>query len=88
METIRSVDDKPVNNVKEFEAAIKGGGEFKLSVKRMTKGRTVKLKIDPAGTGKPELAQEKPKELGAGATASPSAGRACASAGTHTFPLG
>jgi hypothetical protein len=62
METIRSVNDKPVNNVKEFEAAIKGGGEFKLSVKRMTKGRTVKLKIDPAGTGKPDAAQDKPKE--------------------------
>jgi serine protease Do len=71
METIRSVNDKPVNNVKEFEAAIKDGGEFKLSVKRMTKGRTVKLKIDPAGAGNSPVAQDKPKDPAEGGAAAP-----------------
>lgn len=44
METIRSVNEKPVANVKEFEEALKAGGEFKMAVKRMTKGRTVVVK--------------------------------------------
>jgi hypothetical protein len=51
METIRSVNDKPITSVKEFENAIKAGGEFKLAIKRMTQGRTVKVKCEPAGTG-------------------------------------
>ncbi|MCE2967457.1 MAG: PDZ domain-containing protein [Phycisphaerales bacterium] len=57
MEIITSVNDAPVANVKEFEAAIKAGGEFKLSVKRMNKGRIVKVNIDPAGTGPSAPAQ-------------------------------
>ena len=76
MEIVRSVDDKPVNNVKEFEAAIKSGGEFKLAVKRMTKGRTIKVKIEPAGTGAPDADKivGKPPEGGPGKGIPPAAG--------------
>lgn len=53
-ETIRSVNDEPVNNVKDFERLIGAGGELKFAVKRMTQGRTVKIKLDAkaeAGAG-------------------------------------
>jgi hypothetical protein len=60
METIRSINDKPITSVKDFENAIKAGGEFKLSVKRMTQGRTLKVKCEPAGTG-PSKSEAKSK---------------------------
>lgn len=44
-EIITSVDDQPVKTVADLEAALTKGGELKLSVKRMTEGRTVKLKL-------------------------------------------
>ncbi len=51
-EIITSVNDKPVRTVADFEKAIAGDGEFRLSVKRMTEGRLVKLKVGgPGATG-------------------------------------
>jgi hypothetical protein len=44
-ETVTHVNDKPVMNVKDFEQAIAGQEELRLSVKRMTRGRVVKIKM-------------------------------------------
>jgi serine protease Do len=44
-EIITSIDDQPVKTVADLEAALAKGGELKLSVKRMTEGRTVKLRL-------------------------------------------
>lgn len=44
-EIITSVEDQPINTVAELEAAFAKGGEVKVSVKRMTEGRTVKVKL-------------------------------------------
>ncbi|MCX5683864.1 MAG: PDZ domain-containing protein [Planctomycetota bacterium] len=60
-ETITHVNDKPVANVKEFEAAIAGQDELRLSVKRMTRGRVVKIKMTGAAVA-PAPAGEKPAE--------------------------
>ncbi len=52
-EIITHVNAKPVADVKEFEASLLGGGDdLRLSVKRMTKGREVKVRMTgPAETG-------------------------------------
>jgi S1-C subfamily serine protease len=47
-EIITHVNDQPVGNVKDFEKLIAGQGELRLSVKRMTKGRVVKIKMGAA----------------------------------------
>ena len=47
-EIITHVNDKPVMNVKDFEKAISGQDELRLSVKRMTRGREVKIKMTGA----------------------------------------
>ena len=47
-EIITHVNDKPVMNVKDFEKAIAGQDELRLSVKRMTRGREVKIKMTGA----------------------------------------
>lgn len=47
-ELITAVDDAPVKSVADVEKAIAAGGEFRLSVKRMTTGRIVKLKVGAA----------------------------------------
>jgi len=60
MEIIRTVNEQPVKNAKDFQAAIKAGGEYKLAVKRMTQGRTVKVKCDPEGTGKSDTKDAAP----------------------------
>ena len=44
-EIITHVNDQPVSGVKEFENAIKGKSELRLSVLRMTKNRLVKLRM-------------------------------------------
>ncbi|MBX3358379.1 MAG: PDZ domain-containing protein [Phycisphaeraceae bacterium] len=44
-EIIRSINDEPIRNVGDLEAAIKKGGELRIAVKRMTKGRTVKITL-------------------------------------------
>jgi len=66
-ELITHVNDKPVMNVKDFEtAAAATDEELKLSVKRMTRGRVVKIKmIAPAKEGEKPTA-EKPAEKPAG----------------------
>ncbi|MBX3388152.1 MAG: hypothetical protein KF691_01710 [Phycisphaeraceae bacterium] len=58
LETIRSVNDKPVASVKDFEDAVKTGGEFKMAVKRMTQGRTVVVK---PGAKPAQSSEEMPK---------------------------
>ena len=45
-EIITHVNDKPVGNVKDFEKLIAGQTELRLAVKRMTRGRVVKIKMD------------------------------------------
>ncbi len=45
-EIITRINDKPVMNVEDFEKLIATGGELRLSVKRWTRGRVVKIKID------------------------------------------
>jgi len=47
-EIITSVGDAPIASVADFEKAIGAGGEFRLSVKRMSEGRIVKLKVAAA----------------------------------------
>jgi hypothetical protein len=66
-EMITHVNDKPVMNVKDFEAAVaQATDELRLEVKRMTRGRVVKIKMaaapategeKPAGT-KPAAAEK------------------------------
>ena len=43
-EVVTHVNDQPVANVKDFERLVKGGGELKLSIKRMAKGRIVTVR--------------------------------------------
>jgi hypothetical protein len=45
-ETIRSINDRPIASVKDLEDAVRAGGELRIDVKRMTKGRTVKIRLD------------------------------------------
>ena len=50
-EIITHVNDQPVMNVKDFEKLTKDQKEVRLSVKRMTQGRIVKIKlVDEAAT--------------------------------------
>ncbi|MDP6542574.1 MAG: PDZ domain-containing protein [Phycisphaerae bacterium] len=58
-EIITHVNDQPVSGVKEFEKAIKGKTELRLSVLRMTKNRLVKLRI-PSGEAVTKPATTKP----------------------------
>ncbi len=53
-ELITHVNDQPVKDVKDFEKLTAGQTEIRLSVKRMTAGRIVKISLDaPAPTSKP-----------------------------------
>ncbi len=45
-EIITYINDKPVMNVENFKKLIAVRGELRLSVKRWTRGRVVKIKID------------------------------------------
>ncbi|MEX0774440.1 MAG: PDZ domain-containing protein [Phycisphaeraceae bacterium] len=47
-EIITHVNDKPISTVKEFEDALKDQAELRLSIKRMAKGRLVKVKVEAA----------------------------------------
>ncbi|MBM4019727.1 MAG: PDZ domain-containing protein [Planctomycetes bacterium] len=53
-EIITHVNDKPVANAGDFEAAAAGQDELRLSVKRMTRGRVVKIKMAPAAGPAPK----------------------------------
>lgn len=48
-ERITQVNDAPVASVKEFEKAVATGGEIRLSVKRQTQGRIVKITLPKKG---------------------------------------
>ncbi len=54
-EIITQINDKPVKDVKAFEAALKAGGELKLAVKRFTEGRVVKLQLTAPKGKKPAV---------------------------------
>ena len=56
-EIITHVNDKPVMTVRDFEKLIGENGELRLSVKRMTKGRVVKI-----DTKSPAATQPAPEE--------------------------
>jgi S1-C subfamily serine protease len=58
-EIITHVNDKPVKNVKDFEAATQAQDELRLAVKRMNRGRVVKIVMTGAAPAK-EAAPEKP----------------------------
>lgn len=45
-EIISRVNENPTGDVKEFEKVIEGQTELRLAVKRMTRGRVVKIKLD------------------------------------------
>lgn len=56
-ELVTHVNDQPVLNVAQFENAVTAGtgDDLRLSVRRMTRGRIVKIKIDtPAASPEPE----------------------------------
>ena len=58
-EIITHVNDKPILNVKDFEGAVAGQEELRLSIKRMMRGRVVKINMAaPAPAPAPE--EEKP----------------------------
>jgi serine protease Do len=59
-ELITHVNNQPVNNVKDFETLTKNQQDLRLSVKRMAKGRQVKVKLAGGPTTKP--AKGKPVE--------------------------
>ena len=78
-EIITHINDKPILNVKDFEAAIQNQDELKLEVKRMTRGRVAKIvmnaptpaKAGPAVTEKPAPAAMTAKPAAAAATGTP-----------------
>ena len=43
-EVVTSINDSPMRTIADFEASLAGGGELRLSVKRMHAGRLVKLR--------------------------------------------
>ncbi len=47
-EIVLNVNDAPIMNTKDFEKAVSAPGELKLSIKRMTEGRIVKVKSEGA----------------------------------------
>ena len=59
-EIVTHVNDRPVMNVKDFAQAIAGQDELRLSVKRMTRGRVVKIRMAGAAAAAKAPAAEKP----------------------------
>ena len=51
-ELITHINDKPVNNTEDFQRLTKGQQELRLSVKRMTRGRIVKIQLPAAAETK------------------------------------
>jgi serine protease Do len=49
-ELITHINEKPVMNVEEFQTLIRQPGEMRLEVKRWTRGRVVKVKIEGAAS--------------------------------------
>ena len=50
-ERITHINDQPVMNVADFEKLASGQAELRLAVKRMTRGRIVKLEVEGGGGG-------------------------------------
>ena len=50
-EIVTHVNDQPIATVKDFERLIAGGQELRFAVKRMTKGRVVRIKLDGSAAG-------------------------------------
>lgn len=50
VEQITSINDTSIKTVDDVERALAGGGEVKVSVKRMLEGRTVKFRLEAAKT--------------------------------------
>ncbi|MBE3096921.1 MAG: PDZ domain-containing protein [Planctomycetes bacterium] len=76
-EIVTHVNDKPIANVKDFESAIQKQEELRLSVKRMTRGRVVKIKMAAAAAAPAKApGPEKPaaEDGGANKTRRPRAG--------------
>ncbi|AQT67715.1 serine endoprotease [Anaerohalosphaera lusitana] len=61
-EIITHVNDKPVSDVEAFENLVKNGEEMRFAVKRMTKGRVVKIKTDAGGDETAEAENEESDE--------------------------
>jgi hypothetical protein len=62
-ELITHVNDQPVNTVKDFERLTAGQTDIRLSVKRMTAGRIVKIAVNaPAPTTRPTVLPNKPAD--------------------------
>ena len=61
-ELITAVNDQPVNSVKDFEALTKDQEELRLTIKRMTKGRIVKIKLTAAAATETQPAATAPAE--------------------------
>ncbi len=53
-ELITHVNDEPVQTVKDLERLLAPGGELRLSIKRMHRGRIAKVDLPPAGAEEPE----------------------------------
>lgn len=47
-ERITTINDEPIRTAADFARAIAPGGELRLSIRRMTDGRQVKLRVEPA----------------------------------------
>jgi len=59
-EIITHVNDQPVRTVKEFQKLTDNQTELRLSVKRMAKGRQVKIILPPPKTTAPATAPATP----------------------------
>jgi hypothetical protein len=73
-ELITAVNDESITTADGFNKAIAAGGEFRLSVKRMTVGRIVKVRIPAAGSPEAKEAAERARQAeqpGEGAPAGP-----------------
>lgn len=60
-EVVTAVNDVPVRTAVEFGKQIEGQGEVRLSIKRMTRSRQVKIQLGTPANGKDEEKKEGPK---------------------------
>ncbi len=57
-EIITHVNDTPIHTADDFESAVAAGGELRLDVRRMTRGRIVKVQLSAPETGEEEVIDE------------------------------
>jgi S1-C subfamily serine protease len=76
-EMVTHVNDQPVNTVQDFERLTKDQQELRLSIRRMAKGRQVKVKLAAKDAPKPAPVEEQPQteepDAGEDANAEPAA---------------